>query len=778
MTKQAKIIIFTCLYITGILSVFYTPMFILGIISIFSFRVFHKIKKSISTKLLIALISIFFIGILNTNLHLKYNDDLTTYTNNDVILTAKITSIPTNNIENKTKFYAKAINIQIDDYEKSNLSAKTLVTINDSQTKLNTIKIGDTIKLKGKLKKPEKATNPSQFDYATYLQNKDTFSLLYVNEDWEIISRATDFNGKLISKLNDTRNSIIQIHKQNIKSPNIEVLGGMIFGDDAVNPDEEIKNSFIKSGIFHILAASGMNVTLIFGIWFFFARTIKMNYKFSILAGIFLIFVYTCMTGFGAPIIRAFLMLTLILIGKLIDKDTATISLLFIVGFLMLIFNPLMTFDIGFQLSFLVTFALIITAPLIKFENKIISCTLGACLIPIIAQIYAAPLQMFYFNSFSLYSIFANIAIIPVLSIVSFLGFISSFLALIPLWAKEICFLADIILNPLLIYIVKVADFFANLPHAIIETPKPSIIQLILYFTIILLLTYKLNKKIIAVLTILLAITFIPNLQKYSEIIFFSVGNADATLIKSPQNKYYLIDTGKLPYKESSSQADFIIVKYLKDNGIKEIDGLILTHFDSDHAGGTIDLLEKIKINNIYISNSYENTLLSSDILSFIKNNNLPSITINKETVIAKENDFEIKAIKPNNDLLKSENDKSIITSLNTFNNKILFMADGSINTYNALPEDFKTNVKIIKSAHHGAKDTINENIIKNSDIFIISTGQNIYGHPHTETINQLKTNNKTYYRTDYHNAIKVKIDNKSSKIKFYSPIKKSFLNK
>ena len=59
----------------------------------------------------------------------------------------------------------------------------------------------------------------------------------------------------------------------------LEILGGIIFGDDAVNPDEDTKETFINSGIFHILAASGMNVTLILGIWLFFARKLKLNYR-------------------------------------------------------------------------------------------------------------------------------------------------------------------------------------------------------------------------------------------------------------------------------------------------------------------------------------------------------------------------------------------------------------------------------------------------------------------------------------------------------------------
>ena len=487
MNKQAKIILFSCLYIIGILSFFTNIWF--GIASIAIISIVQTLKKLFPNKYFISISAILVAGFINTYLHVSYNDDLTPYTENNVTLNAKVISIPSNSVENKTKFYVSANSLEFEDEIYKNLNAKTLVTINDSQDKIQKIKIGDTLKMKGRLKAPIKATNPSQFDYAKYLQVRDTFSLLYVENNWEILSQATDFNGKLIRKLNDTRNNILSIHRQNIESPMIEILGGIIFGDDAVNPDEETKTSFIKSGIFHILAASGMNVTLIFGIWFFFAKTLRFNYKFSISMGILLILVYTCMTGFGAPIIRAFLMLTLILIGKLIDKNTSTLSLLFIVGFLMLIYNPLMVYDIGFQLSFLVTFALIITAPLIKldFKNKAINYTLGACMIPIIAQFYAAPLQMFYFNTFSLYSVFANIAIIPVLSLVSFLGFFSSILALIPFLANKICFVADLILNPFLIYIVKVADFFASLPFSTITIQKPSVIQLLLYFSIIIL---------------------------------------------------------------------------------------------------------------------------------------------------------------------------------------------------------------------------------------------------------------------------------------------------
>ena len=767
MNKQAKIIVFSCLYMIGIYS-FFTEYFLpvsIGIFIILGYL--YKFKNLISTKLFCTYAIIFFLGFFNASFNFQTDDELTSYANENVNITAKVLTIPTNSQENRTKFYAKVLTVSTEDETNKNIKAKTLVTINDETKNLREIKIGDTIKLEGKLKLPNIAQNPSQFDYARYLQLKKTFSLLYVNENWEIQNRANDILGKLIRKLNDTRNNIIRIHGQNIKSPMLEILGGIIFGDDAVNPDDNIRENFIP-------------------IFFFLKNTLRFNYKFSIISLILLILFYTCMTGFGPPIIRAAIMLTLILIGKLIDKETSTISLLFIVAFLMLLANPLTIFDIGFQLSFITTCALIITTPLLNFnfKHKFISITLGSCLIPFIAQLYAAPLQMYYFNTFSVYAVLANIAIIPVLSIVSFIGFISSIIAMIPTVAKQICYFADLILNPILIYIVKVAEIFSTLPHSIIYVKKPLLIQVILYFTIILSITFLLKFKIkskkiiisITTLLILFTLTFITIPNKNAEVIFFSLGNADAVLLKSPNNEYFLIDTGRSGYLNGSSQAKNIIIKYLRDKGIKEINSLILTHFDSDHAGGTIDILKNINVKNLYITEIYENTMLSSNIKEYIDSNKVNyKIVVNIDEIYNKDN-FIITIIEPVGELIKSENQKSLIVHCKYKDKNLLFMADGDIKTYEAIPDKYKKNISIIKSGHHGAKNTINKEMINNSDLFILSTSGIFYNHPHPQTIKMLEENNKKYLRTDYHNAIKLILNKYNNDIYIYSPKTRKFM--
>lgn len=276
---------------------------------------------------------------------------------------------------------------------------------------------------------------------------------------------------------------------------------------------------------------------------------------------------------------------------------------------------------------------------------------------------------------------------------------------------------------------------------------------------------------------IMFLITFIKIENNNPEIIFFSVENADAILLKAPNKDYFLIDTGKAPYLNSSTQAKNIIIKYLKDRGINKLEALILTHFDADHAGGSIDILENLKINNIYITDVYENTILSENIIKYIKDKNLNSKVIKEETPIYNKDNFKLNLIKPKGGQIKTENQKSLLTHLNYGAQNILFMGDADNQSYMILPDKYKKDLSIIKLGHHGAKGTVNNEMTKNADLFVISTGKNVYNHPNPETINTLEENNKKYLRTDYHNAIKVILNEKQYKISVFSPKKKKFVN-
>lgn len=742
-------------YIMGVFA-YFTNLAIVFCAIVSVFAIIGLLKNLVSVKLVLFWIFIFYFGFINCSFRIKTSDELLQITPQNIEITGQIVSIPNSNVSQKIKFF-----LQTD-------KGKTFVTVSSKENDFSNLKIGNYYKIKGKLRTPFEAVNPSQFDYGNYLKNFGTFTVFYAdNSDVVILDKTPSFKWKFLQELNNIRYRILDTHKKYLKSPNIEILGGIVFGDDAVAPPDYIKTIFINSGLLHILAASGMNVAFIYGFWFFFINKIlKLPFKFTVITGMGMVVLYSMMTGLGASVVRATIMILFVLAGKLIDRDTHSVALLSLVAMLMLIYNPAYINDVGFQLSFIVTFGLLVSADLLKYNgNKFVGYLRDCFVIPLIAQLWVAPLQMFYFNSFSLYSIFANTVTAIFLPLISFCGFISSILSVIPKFADIICKTFDFVLNPFLDLLVNCSAYFAKLPHSLITTTHPHILQIILYYIIVLfivLLFKKFSKQVLystLTLILVLLISTIPIKNHNLEIIAFSVQNADSFLIKTPQNKYFIIDTAKSGYNGGKSQAEIVILKYLKDKGIKNFEGMVLSHFDNDHAGGAVDLYNNLKIKNTYINSKNADSLTSKQIFETIK----PLTLAQNNSIIYTEPDLEIRnfisGIKGN------DNENSIITSLKYKDFSILFMGDAGITAFNTLKNDLPKNLTVLKLGHHGAKNVIDKNMLDtlNPQYVLISSAHNDKNHPHVLTMNTLRKSN--VLRTDIHNSIKFVVTPKDFKI-------------
>ncbi|MBP3820141.1 DNA internalization-related competence protein ComEC/Rec2 [bacterium] len=765
------------IFMTGVLA-FFSSYEILFAIIFTAFLFITLIFKLFNVKKVIIFGLIFYGAFFLTSFKVKTSDQLITFAPINSSFTGRIVSVPNSAEADKVRFFMEVENIG-----KHKTKGKALVTITGNN--LDKLNVGQKIIIeKGSLRKPFYSTNPSQFDYSAYLRNFNIFTVIYSNDgNFKILKDKSSIKWKFLSKLNNTRKEIIKVHSQYLKSPNLEILGGIVFGQDAVAPTNEIKKSFINSGLLHILAASGMNVAFIYTFWFFILRFLGIPFKARVLSGILVIIAYTLMTGLGPSVIRASIMLIFVLVGKLIDRDTHSISLLSLVAVLMLIYNPAYINDVSFQLSFLVTFGLITTAQTIneKIEN-VPNWFKIPILIPLTAQIWIAPIQMFYFNTISLYSIFANISAGTLLSVISFFGFVSSVLAIIKPIANFVCLIFDFFVNYLLNILVLISNFFGNLPFCILETSHPNIIQLILYYTMLIIGTYliKYNKlkqafcTIVGISIILICTTLHP-VPKDLEITAFDVGNADCFMIKTPLNKYFFIDTGKSTYKSENSQAKIIMLKYLKDRGIKNIEGIIVTHFDNDHSGGASDFIKNTNVKTLYLNTKDTQTQTARNIFKTAReiNQNI-KITENNETIY-QENELKIITYKTNINGKNSSNDSSTITLLKYKNFETLFMADAGITSFELIKKYLPHNIEVLKVGHHGGPQVVDDNMIKylNNTISIISTGINYFGHPNKGTLDILRKTN--ILRTDFLNSIKITTDGKEYQVYSFNPHNKKY---
>ncbi len=723
-------------------------------------------------------------GIINTSTRLNIPDELLNLTPVNSEITGSIVSIPQGIQDGKPKFFFKVEKIEFEGIKKDINNEIVLVTANTENFPKD-IKIYNSAILTGRLSIPFKAGNPSQFDYGNYLRNHKTNVVFYA-KNIELNDSKKSFKETFLQKISNYRENVINIHSKYLKSPNLELLGGIVFGDDAISPSKDLKESFAKSGLLHILAASGMNVAFIFGFFFWVSTRLRLNYRLKILLGMIMVIIYSLMTGLGASIIRAACMLIFVLIGKLIDRDTHSISLLSFVALLMLIYNPLFINDVGFQLSFIVTFGILLMTPvIIRFNNKIVDYIIGTIAIPIIAQLWVIPIQIFYFSNISIYSIFANIMSVPILGIISFGGFITALLSCIKPFADIICKTFDFILNPLLTTLVNISDFWGFLPNSTYQTSHPNIFQILIYYSILLIITglmYKdVREKYVKPLSIylvssiiILLITLIPIKNSDLEIITFDVGNADCFLIKTPANEYIMIDTGKTGYKGGKSQAEIIILKYLKDKGIKTLDNLILTHFDNDHCGGATDILNKMTVNKVYVNSLNHDSYAANTIYKTAQQKNVKlHLAKNNEIIYHKD------GLKLTNLLGKcsdSDNENSIITLLEYNNFKMLFTGDVSSKALYGLIKLLPPEITVLKVPHHGAIDSLNKYLITylKPKFSIISVGENKFGHPSQYTLEMLKESN--LLRTDINNSILLKINKNKIDVFTFDLNKKKYI--
>lgn len=796
--KKYFLMFFTCvIYIVGLWGYFSEKALVAAFV-VMILGIFAIIRNYLSPKLVLFWYFVFFFAFFNANIRMKNSDALYQIAPQNATIYGQIVSIPNGGAKDKTKFFMDVSKISYSG-KQENIKAKTLVNIYSNNGDFSKLNIGNFYKIQGKLRTPFKVTNPSQFDYGKHLRNYGVFTIFYAQEnDCNVINQKISTKWQFLQGLNAVRNQIIQTHAKYLKSPNLEVLGGIVFGDDAIAPPDYIKTAFLNSGLLHLLAASGMNVALVYGIWFYILRKLRVPFNVTVLSGMLVVIFYSLMTGLGPSVVRAALMLLFILFGKLLDRDAHSISLLSFVALLMLIYNPAYINDVGFELSFVVTFGLLLMGPVLLkptliFSKETLEKNLvlkhvypwlsAAILVPLIAQLWVAPIQMYYFNSFSLYSLFANIAILPFVTIISFGGFISAVLALIKPIACCICWFFDFFLNPILTITVWIPEYFSKLPHALIQMPQPSALQIVLYFSILLCLTLILklgkNKKLVIIssflfMALLLFCIKLPNHNL--ETIAFDVQNADAFLIKTPQNKYFLIDSGKMGYKGGKTQAQMIILAYLKDNGIKNIEGLIITHFDSDHAGGACDLINNLNIKNVYVNSLQDKSHLAKKIyacggnkIKLAKNN----------TMIYQEGTLKIKDYKASFNQEKNkklENENSIITLISDGDFDELFMGDAGILAFDKVKKYLPQNIEVLKVGHHGAKNVINKAFLDriNPQTAIISTGLNNYGHPNGVTLELLKEHKIRVLRTDRQNSIK--IDEEKNKYKLYSYSKDKYV--
>jgi len=714
----------------------------------------------------------------------------------NIYLQGRVVTEPNLNLKGRSKFEFQVYSYKFDAPEShwNQIKAKTIVNIYDktaviarrgeASTWQSNILIGDVLEVKGYVKPPFEATNPGQFDYQNYLKNQGIFTLTSVKyNDFKIIKHPKWGKWYLIQSLNKIKNKIIDENRKYIKSPKLEVLEGMVFGDFAVPAPDEIKQEFMKSGLLHLLAASGMNVGFIFGAWFFIASFLRIPYKPKMIAGAILVAFYSLLTGLPPSIMRAAIMAEFLILAKLLDRKADTLIILVFVCALMLLINPFWLSNVSFQLSFITTFGILLCVPpLLEKTKSIPEGISGIVIVPLVAQIWASPIQIFHFNNFSTYSLLANILVVPFVGIITFLGFTGSVFSFVPVIGGTLCMIFDKIAEPVINIILFISGFVSNLPNALYYVAKPEISTIIIFYGFILILLFVIKKNfsskkinIISVILFLILLIFVfkTDFNRKLELVFFDVGQGDAILVQTPDNKNILVDTGP---NENYLPSKTILLPYLRSKGINKLEAIVLTHPDSDHIGGTLELLKNIKVNNIFQNGLDKNSKTCRKIKRYIQENHIKNKTLYDGDNIYPDKDVNIKVIRSDKKLKNNSNEDCIILYISYKNFSSLLMADSEADSIYEIQKYVNKPLNIIKIGHHGSYNSLNYHFLNylKPELAVISVGKKgyKYGHPNCEILEELKEFNVKTLRTDRDFAVTISSDGKNYTYKTFSTTK------
>lgn len=638
---------------------------------------------------------------------------------------------------------------------------KILINIKMSQD-IPSMKYGDSLYIEGEFKQPEEARNYKGYNYKQYLKTKKIIGTVELEKAKILKSSNGSFIHNIQKYIKDTRNGTLTDEEGNL-------LLAILLGDkDKLS--EDIQESFKTSNLSHMLAVSGAHVSyIILGLTYVLQNSIigKKNGK---IVCIFFLLVFMAITNFTPSVTRACIMAVLTLFSGIIYRKSDVYTNISVAALITLIFNPYSLLDLGFQLSYGGTIGIIIFIKRIqekKLNSKVINYIKQMALVSIYANIIIIPIMMYHFNTVSFTFIISNIMASPILGIIVITGFL---FIIASITVKPLTRLIAIFIKPILSILIKISQICSKLPFSNILVVTPYMFNVISYYAIILYcIKSKKNNKckiIICLLIVLILINFIIYIfpQKL-RIFFIDVGQGDSTLIITPDKKTVLIDGGG---SDSFDVGEKVLLPYLLDRRILKIDYVLISHFDTDHCGGILTIMEKVKVKNIIISEQAEHSENYERFKKLMIHKKIRLIEVKKGDKIKIGRYSEFKILFPTSRLLSENplNNNSIVAQFNYNNFKMLFTGDIEKLAEQQILKAEKAEIRadILKVAHHGSKTSSIPEFIKavKPKIALIGVGKNnTFGHPNQQTIKNLENIKCRIYRTDLQGEIIIKIDQK-----------------
>ena len=714
---------------------------------------------------------------------------------NTVIVQGKIYKIE--NTAFGTNIYLKGV--EVENGEKS-VSVKRIFV---NTEKIPNVKIGNIIKVRGKLRQFEEAANKGNFDSKKYYLSLGFYGKIeagtieVINSDYSGIRQGLyEMRMEIIERMeklcSDNKGIFSIINNKN------GIIGAIILGDKT-DLDSDIKELYSVSGIAHILAISGLHISFI-GMAIYRLLRRRFRFLFSAAVSIPVVLSFGIMSGFGISTIRAIIMFILKIIGEVLGRKYDAITAISLAGLVLLVQNPFVVCNSGFQMSFGAIIAIVLILPIVEeilnTDNKIIKVLSANFTISLVMN----PILAWNYYELPTFSFLLNIVVVPLMSVVIVSSIVGIFCSCIMFGFGKVVIFPGCGILELYTFLCNIINK-SSVASIVVGQPKVTII--IVYYAILLVVLFGLKnirtkytraekerniikketglvlekkaKKerrikgqnvklrlacIAGFLLLNCLIYYIPNPGFY--ITFINVGQGDGILIHGDNGTKVMVDGGSTSEKQVAKNC---IVPYLKAEGIGTIDYSIITHTDKDHISGILEILENNNSNRIRIKNLVMPDINMKDdtyneLIEKAKLKKINVLYIKKGDTLSLGK-TKIKCIYPETTTTASDkNDYCTVLSVKNKTSKILLTGDISKEIEEKIKDDIEENYTVLKVAHHGSNYSSSEKFLKkvNPKYSIISVGKNnSYGHPGNETMERLRKQGGVIYRTDEKGGITIR---------------------
>lgn len=629
---------------------------------------------------------------------------------------------------------------------------------------MGTFVYGDVLQSYITITEPDVARNPGNFDYKQYLLTLNIGATATVSSVSEMTWMKNTPENVVVALSLQCRTAMIKALQTCMPNGSSYLIQAIFLGDKGYL-DDEITDAFSVAGISHFMAVSGAHAAFFLMPFSFLLKKAGMKKQKRYLTEILLLLCYVVIAGFGIPIVRAGIMMSLKRLAFLLKRDYDPLIALLLALSILMLYNPYVIYSISMQLSFGVVLSMLWIQPVLRkwlssfrvaaYSSDKILDSICLCLS---VQLGTLPVLINQFQMPSAVTVLTNLFCAPLIELIMIGGIVITIFGLVQLSAVGklfgygVYFLGEIVR--------MVAEYFAGLGR--LQTWRIVSLdawQILIYYALLAGVIWigqtgwkRCTAGLLCAFLLLCSIQW-PTGQL--QLTCIDVGQGECIYLQTPSGQHYLIDCGS---SSVGQVAEYRILPYLKTEKVTRLTGIFLSHYDTDHISGLQAILEIYEVSCLFLSEVSVTTSDAEIVLNLAASYGT-EVRYWKQGDVMTDGAVSIQCLHPVTDTnTEDSNALSMVLKVEYGEFDALLTGDLPMEAENEIL-NIVGNCDVLKVGHHGSATSTGERFLEivQPQIALVSCGENNrYGHPAQEVLDRLEQVGSQVYITAEDGALTV----------------------